>query len=287
MKILVTGASGFIGNHVIKELLTQRHDVVATCLPQDDLSNYSWSPDVKTVKFDFSSISKEKINLFDRFEKPDALIHLAWQGLPNYKNRIHIEKVLFEQIYVLKNLIENGLKNITVTGTCLEYGMVSGELSEEMIPNPKTYYSIAKDTLRKYLESLQSNFQFNLKWVRLFYIYGEGQNPKSIIPQLIAAINNKESLFNMSAGEQIRDYLPVEVVAEYIVKTCTQNEIQGIINCCSGEPISIRRLVENIIKKHQASIKLNLGYYPYPDYEPFAFWGSNKKLKKILNLQKQ
>ena len=79
----------------------------------------------------------------------------------------------------------------------------------------------------------------------------------------------------MSGGEQIRDFLPVDVVASKIVDYSLNLKGSNIINICSGQPISIRRLVENWIKQNNWDIKLNLGFYPYPDYEPFAFWGNN------------
>ena len=100
--------------------------------------------------------------------------------------------------------------------------------------------------------------------------------------QLDRALEKGETVFNMSGGEQLRDYLPVEKVAEYLVKIAIQNQVSGLINCCSGSPISIRKLVENYLEKKQKSIHLNLGYYPYPDYEPMAFWGDDKKLKAAL-----
>ncbi len=87
----------------------------------------------------------------------------------------------------------------------------------------------------------------------------------------------------MSGGEQERDYLPVEKVAEYIVAVALQNDVNGIINCCSGKPIKIKELVTNYLKENNADIKLNRGYYPYPDYEPMSFWGDDTKLKQILN----
>jgi len=113
-------------------------------------------------------------------------------------------------------------------------------------------------------------------------MYGKGQSPNSILSQLDRALENRETTFKMSGGEQLRDYLPVEKVAEYIVKIAMQNKVRGIINCSSSKPISIRKLVENYLEKKQKSIHLNLGYYPYPDYEPMAFWGDNKKLKMAL-----
>ena len=118
-------------------------------------------------------------------------------------------------------------------------------------------------------------------------MYGTGQNPNSIISQLERALESNEEIFSMSGGEQLRDYLSVEKVAEYIVKISLQNRFNGIINCCSGNPISIRKLVENYLESRDKTIKLNLGYYPYPDYVPMAFWGDNTKLKTILKENNQ
>ncbi|MCK4859475.1 MAG: NAD-dependent epimerase/dehydratase family protein, partial [Candidatus Omnitrophica bacterium] len=120
------------------------------------------------------------------------------------------------------------------------------------------------------------------KWIRLFYMYGNGQNPSSLLPQLDNALERGDEIFNMSGGEQLRDYLPVEKVAEYVTKISLQNKVLGVINCCSGKPISIRKLVENHMKNRGKTIKLNLGYYPYSDYEPMAFWGDNTKLNSII-----
>ena len=85
----------------------------------------------------------------------------------------------------------------------------------------------------------------------------------------------------MSGGEQTRDFLPVDKVAEYIVTIAMQTKTTGIINCCSGVPVTVKQLVSNYLKTKNKSIKLNLGYYPYPDFEPMHFWGDNSKLKSI------
>ena len=86
----------------------------------------------------------------------------------------------------------------------------------------------------------------------------------------------------MSGGEQTRDYLPVEKVAEYIVKIALQKKVDGIINCCSGVPVTVKDFVEAYLKAVGKTIKLNFGYYPYTDYEPMHFWGSTEKLNKSL-----
>jgi dTDP-6-deoxy-L-talose 4-dehydrogenase (NAD+) len=161
--------------------------------------------------------------------------------------------------------------------------MKNGALHEDMKTDPQNPYGLAKDTLRKFLEQLQKKNDFDLKWIRLFYIYGKGQNPASILSQLENALENGETIFNMSGGEQLRDYLPVEKAAEYIARIAAQSRIKGVINCCRGVPVSIRKLVEDYLAKKQNSIHLNLGHYSYPDHEPMAFWGDRTKLDVLLN----
>ena len=275
MKVLVTGVTGFIGSYVVKELLKQQCHVIATSRDQNKARSYEWFSQVEYIPCD---LNVKQENFFQFFQQPDLLIHLAWEGLPNYKDLFHLEKNLFSNYRFLKNMIEHGLKSLAVTGTCFEYGMQSGALQEDMKTMPDNPYGLAKDTLRKFLEQLQKKIKFDFKWIRLFYMYGKGQNPNSILSQLDKALQNGETSFNMSGGEQLRDYLPVEKVAEYIVKIAMQSKVKGIINCCSGKPISIRRLVECYMAKKQKNIQLNLGYYPYPDYEPIAFWGNVDKL---------
>jgi dTDP-6-deoxy-L-talose 4-dehydrogenase (NAD+) len=86
----------------------------------------------------------------------------------------------------------------------------------------------------------------------------------------------------MSGGEQLRDYLPVVEVARLLVSLALNGRDNGIINICSGEPISVRRLVESWIAANGWSIELNLGHYPYPTFEPMAFWGDRRKLAACI-----
>ena len=280
MKILVTGATGFIGNYLIPELLKTGNDIIATGVEEKIVIQNPWIDDVEYIQYDLNNNSE---NYYKVFQKPDKLIHLAWEGLPNYEGLFHIEKNFFTSYNFIKNLIQNGTKDVSVLGTCFEYGMQNGSLSENMLAMPANPYALAKDTIRKFLEELNKHYEFSLKWIRLFYMFGEGQNKNSIIELLKLSLERNDEVFKMSGGEQLRDYLPVEIVAEYISKISLNENVSGIINCCSGKPISIRNLVENYLIENDKSIKLNLGYYPYPDYEPMAFWGDNTKLKKIIS----
>ncbi|MEO8405990.1 MAG: NAD-dependent epimerase/dehydratase family protein [Chitinophagaceae bacterium] len=279
-KILVTGATGFIGHYVINELLGKGYSVVATSRTEQRAEQCDWFDKVHYVPFDLHE-AKPQQNYYQLFGQPDAMIHLAWEGLPNYKSAFHIHENLPRHIGFLTNLLQNGLKDLTVIGTCFEYGMQEGCLSEEMPAMPSNAYATAKDDLRKYLEEYAQENMVSFKWVRLFYMYGKGQNPKSLLSQLQAAIDNGDEVFNMSPGDQLRDYLPVEKVAGYIVKIAVQQKVMGIINCCSGVPVSVKQLVLDYLEEKKAEIRLNTGFYPYPDIEPKNFWGDTSKFKTL------
>lgn len=281
-KILVTGASGFIGNYVVTELLKADFQVIATSSNYINVENKSWKDKVEYIPFNLKDYSTAT-NYYSYFGEPDMLIHLAWEGLPNYKALFHFEDNLPRHYSLLKNMIANGLKDLTITGTCYEYGFAEGCLNEEMKTDPVNSYAIAKHSLQKFLSQLQTFHPFSFKWARLFYMYGKGQNPKSLFSQLDKVIEEGQKTFNMSGGEQIRDYLPVEQVAMYIRAIATQQTVTGIINCCSGQPVKLKDIVLKYLQDKKASISLNLGYYPYLDYEPMEFWGDNSKLRTIIS----
>jgi dTDP-6-deoxy-L-talose 4-dehydrogenase (NAD+) len=279
-RILITGATGFIGRHVIEYLLSAGHSLITTAIEEKDVAE-TFFPLLKQTDYISKNLNEKENDYYSFFRKPDCLIHLSWEGLPNYNELFHVERNLSANYFFIKNMVEKGLSDITIAGTCFEYGLQNGCLKEDMQTNPVTVYGLAKDTLRKFVETLQSKCQFSMKWIRLFYPYGHGQSKKSLWTQMEEAIITKQQQFNMSQGEQIRDFIPIKNVAEYVSKIATQDEVTGIINCCSGHPRSVRSFVEDFFITRNYQIILNRGYYPYPYYEPFAFWGDRKKISEI------
>ncbi|MGH9456552.1 MAG: NAD-dependent epimerase/dehydratase family protein [Thermoanaerobaculia bacterium] len=270
MRVAVSGASGFVGRHVMQALRDRGVDAVGfarRAAPGADLALDALNP------------ARDAFGLLGR---PRVLVHLAWGGLPNYRSLDHFERELPGHYRFLAQMIEAGVEHVVVAGTCLEYGLRSGPLAETDVPNPTTAYGFAKDALRRQLELLRGERPFLLTWARLFYLWGEGQNEKALWPQLQKALARGDAVFDMSGGEQLRDYLPVTEAARHLAALATAAHDHGVVNVCSGIPVSVRAKVEEWIRETGGSLELNLGKYPYPDYEPFAFWGSREKLDRCL-----
>jgi dTDP-6-deoxy-L-talose 4-dehydrogenase (NAD+) len=272
LKLAVTGSTGFIGRHVVTEL--ERRGVAAT-LACGTAPAAAMIPSSSAVAI---RLEDDAGDAFERMGRPDVLIHLAWAGLPNYRSLHHFESELPAQYRFLSSLVRAGLRHLLVTGTCFEYGMQCGMLSESAQTFPNTAYGFAKDTLRRELEFLQRSLRYELTWMRLFYVFGPGQSSTSLYSQLGQAVARGDKEFAMSGGEQLRDYLPVEQAARDIVSLALLNRGNDVVNICSGRPISIRKLVEQWLGQNNWSIKPNFGSHPYADYEPMAFWGDRTKL---------
>ncbi|TVT85653.1 NAD(P)-dependent oxidoreductase [Pseudomonas sp. H3(2019)] len=282
MKILVSGATGFVGRHLVSALLANGCQVRAVARNAEAAQGLPWINAVEFVAADIHAVDLDIAALTDGV---DALAHLAWPGLPNYQALFHFEHNLMADYRFIKGVVEAGVSQVLVTGTCFEYGMQSGPLSEATAPQPSNPYGLAKNTLRLFLEALQHERPFTLQWARLFYLYGAGQNPNSLLASLDRAIESGEAQFNMSAGEQLRDYLPIETAAAYLAKVLQHRAFDGVINCSSGRPISVRALVEQRLRERNASITLNLGHYGYATHEPMAFWGVAERLQQLTGAE--
>jgi nucleoside-diphosphate-sugar epimerase len=278
MKVAVTGASGFVGRHVVDALLARGLDVVAVLrTARDDLPAA-----VATVTLDIGDAGDD---VFARLHHPDVLVHLAWGGLPNYRAVTHFDDELPRQFAFLSRCLDGGLRRLIVAGTCLEYGLREGRLDESMPAQPTVAYARAKVELHRLLDSRPDRGGFELAWLRLFYLYGRGQAGSSLYAQLQAAIAAGKPAFAMSNGEQTRDFLPIETAATRIAAIAAGKGDAGTVNVCSGEPVTVLEQVRRWLREWQADIALDRGAYPVPDYEPFAFWGSTDRLDRLSPAQ--
>jgi len=283
MKIAVTGANGFIGRHVVAAALQAGHRVLAVCRSPQAAAGLQWPSEVEIVT---AEIEKPDDAVLARIASADVCIHLAWGALDNFKSMSHVETELPAQYAFLRALLTAGLRKLVVAGTCLEYGMKFGPLHEDTPADPVTPYGLAKDGLHRQLARLQqAEGGFTLVWARLFYLHGELTGRRTLLMQLKEAVARGDRAFPMSQGEQLRDYLSVDEVARRLVALAASPAAQGTYNVCSGSPVSVRRLVEQWIAENGWNISPDLGRYPYPDYEPLAFWGDSRRIDAIMRVQ--
>ena len=276
MKVAVVGATGFLGRHVVPALLARGATVVAA----------SRSP--HRLELEHERLAKLRLDIDDpdgayaRLGAPDVLVHLAWGGLPNYRSETHLQHELPRQVAFLEACAREGLPRLVVAGTCLEYGMQSGCLHEDLATAPTTAYGEAKDRLRRHLQHSEAFAGLGLTWLRLFYLYGPGQAASSLYAQLRKAVESGAGAFAMSPGDQQRDFLPVEAAAALIAGFALRDSAAGVVNLCSGKPVTVLEMVQQRLHEWGATLRLDTGAYPYPDYEPMAFWGSTSKLDLLL-----
>ena len=252
MKILITGASGFIGSNLIDILSKQNHEISIITRQPSKIKKFDWSSKVKIYKKNLSNLNKKD---YEQFSSNDTVIHLAWDGLPNYDD-IHTENYKIS-IEFIENLIDHRIKHFLITGTCFEYGMQNGCLTEEDKTLPTNNYGIAKAKLRNAVFNYSKNKNLCIQWARLFYLYGKRQNKNSLIGQLDQKLENQEKYFYMSKGDQLRDYLTIEDTCNRIYQLVENTNIHGVINICSNRPVSIENLISNYIKSKNKKYRIS------------------------------
>jgi nucleoside-diphosphate-sugar epimerase len=277
MKVLVTGATGFVGRHAVHCLLERGHEVTAVGRDPAKARALDWREAPSFIARDIHASPPDP-----QWSRHDAVMHLAWPGLPHYDNPAHLERTLDADYEFIEALVGNGLRHLLVSGTCLEYGLRDGPMREGDETAPQNPYAQAKDTLRKRLQALRARRPFTLQWARLFYMHGPGQNPNSLLARLDRAAADGSASFDMSPGDQLRDYLPVEQVASRLVTLLEHPQLDGITNVCSGKPITVRALAEERLRALGSGLKLNLGALPYQGHEPMAFWGDPSRLATVM-----
>jgi dTDP-6-deoxy-L-talose 4-dehydrogenase (NAD+) len=280
VKVFVSGATGFIGQKVVARLLDAGHDVIASgSASRQSTAAIDWLNQVDYRSWNIDSNQAVALLLS---VIPDVLIHCAWSHLDDYHSAAHLDRLLPAHYRFISEFVAAGVRQVTVLGTCMEYGLQEGELTETMEAQPQLPYAAAKNRLRQQLQLLQSQTPFTLQWLRLFYVYGEGQRSNTLLGQLEAALARGDPRFDMSAGDQQRDYLEVHALARQICAVVENRDFDGIVNCCSGKPITVLGLVQRHLLQRNQHIKLNRGVYPYSAHEAKHFWGSVEKLHAVI-----
>jgi len=274
-RVLVTGAGGYIGRHVVNALLDAGAEVTAV---GRSLMPETVDRRVKVLSID---LFEPRENVFEALGRPDVLIHLAWESGFNHNAATHMTS-LSSHYSFLTQMVASGLKQLVVLGTMHEIGYHEGEIDESTPTAPQSLYGIAKDTLRRALELHLADKDVVFQWVRAFYIFGDDEHNQSIFTRISAAAERGDETFPFTTGTNKFDFVHVEELAEQIAAASLQTEIVGVINAGSGEPVSLATQVEKYISENQYSLQLIYGAYPDRPYDSPETWGNSDKIQAIL-----
>ncbi len=272
MKILVTGANGYLGVGIVKLLLDKGNEVVAVGKNVDSVDNRA---------------QKVECNIFDItdpyicFGKPDALLHLAWRdGFKHYSDSHILE--LPNHYKFIKKLTESDIRLISVMGSMHEIGFWEGPIKEDTPCRPVTPYGIAKNALRELTSVLCEQTGKTFIWLRGFYIVSNNAFGSSVFSKLSQAEFEGKKTFPFTMGQNQFDFIDYEDFVNKVCCAISQEDITGVINICSGWPEKLADRVERFIKENNYSIRLEYGAFPNRPYDSKAIWGDTSKIDTIV-----
>lgn len=272
MKILVTGANGYLGQGIVREILNNNFNVTATDLNLDFVDGRA-----KKICCNLFDVK----NPYEFFGKPDILLHLAWRdGFVHYSNA-HIED-LNKHYTFIKNFAEAGCKHIAVMGSMHEVGFFEGSISEDTPCHPTTPYGIAKNALRDLTTMICKKNHCVFQWLRGYYIVGNSKCGSSIFSKITIAVEEGKKEFPFTMGQNQYDFIDYSEFCKQVVATVAQNKVHGVINICSGKPEKLSDRVERFIRDNHYDIQLRYGVFPDRPYDSKAIWGDSSKIENIM-----
>lgn len=272
-KVLVTGAAGYIGRHVVTALLDMGEEVVACDF-------FSGGIDPRATFCDVPIFSGAE-DIYDRLGQPDVCIHMAWRNGFVHNASSHMGD-LSNHITFCENMMRGGLPKLAVMGTMHEVGYWEGAIDENTPCNPLSQYGVAKNAMRQSLLLTAKDTKCSLRWLRAYYITGDDARGNSIFAKIARAAAEGKTEFPFTSGKNMYDFVDVDDLAKMIAKASVQDAIDGVINVCTGEPMTLADRVEAYIKEHNYNIKLQYGAFPDRPYDSPGVWGDATKIHEIM-----
>ena len=247
-RIFITGATGFVGRQVLLELKKQDVEVIVSSrahigevqMEELGINKVVTEPDIFT---------KDKLWWRKILVDVDILIHLAWYTEhASYMDAQDNLRCLQGSLELARGAIDAGISKFVGIGTCIECALDKGPLDRNSEINPKTIYADMKAALFLALKDLLPSHNIDFAWCRLFYLFGEGENPN----KLHSYVRNRleaGQLAYLTGGHQVRDFLDVRVAGQQLAQVALQNNLSGIIHICSGEPVTIRHISQTIARE--------------------------------------
>ena len=273
MKILITGANGYLGQGIVQSVLDLGHEVIAADFKTDGVDKRAEVAPPRNIF--------EIHDPYNYFGRPDALLHLAWRdGFVHYSSA-HIED-LPKHFAFISFMAEAGVKQISVMGSMHEIGFYEGCVHENTPCWPITPYGIAKNALRELTSMLCARKGLVYQWLRAYYIVGNSKYGSSVFSKIVAAEEKGDRDFPFTLGQNQYDFIDYSEFCDQVAAAVGQQEEHGIIDICSGRPEKLADRVECFIKENHYDIKLQYGAFPDRPYDSKAIWGDNSKIEKIM-----
>lgn len=276
-KVLVTGATGFIGSHVAR-LLVERGEEVAAIIRRD---SDRWR--IGDVVEDIQVIEGDLLDSLATGDlikdiRPDLCIHLAWYAEPGkYLESSTNLDMLSSSIQLARNLGEAGCRRFVGIGTCFEYGMTSQRISESSATKPNSMYAASKTAFATVLEQIGILTGMETAWGRPFYQYGPYEDERRLVSSIILSLLRGKNA-PTTEGMQVRDFLHVSDVASAIVAVGNSG-LQGVVNIGSGTQVTVRSVVESIGRTTGRAHLIGFGDLPYRESDPMFVVADNSRLR--------
>ena len=271
--VLVTGAGGYIGRHIVHALLERGLDVSVVDFRLDGVDERARHVDTQIFSGD--------ADIYDQLGRPDVVLHLAWRDGFVHNSPAHIEDLPAHYRFI-ENLLEGGCTHLAVMGSMHEVGYWEGPIDENSACNPASLYGISKNALRQITTLLTTKHGATMQWLRGYYIVGDDAHGSSIFSKLLAAAQEGKKTFPFTTGKNLYDFISIQELAYQIAAAVSQDEVDGIINICSGEPMSLADRVEAYIRENDLDITLEYGAFPDRPYDSPGVWGDATKIRQIL-----
>jgi len=280
VRVLVTGGTGFIGEAVVQSLLERDWTVQVLTAAWDT----SEPRKASTVTYAVGDLADSAgLERAIREFAPDFVVHLAWEGLPDYSMEL-CRRNLAHGVNVFTASVRAGCNNLLAAGTCWEYAQRRGCLSEGAPLETGQVFAAVKTALRIYGQAVAQAHGGRLYWLRLFYVYGPGQRRTSLIPHIAGSLREGKSPQCRSPGHR-NDFVHVEDVARAVVSVLDAQPPGSVYNVGSGASTEVReviRLVRDAIPWPSPSPALpeTTGAAQEAGAEAVDFWADIRRLSE-------
>ena len=255
--ILLTGATGFVGRQVLRALAERDCGVRAVVRQGKQIA----SPAIDRVIASPDIFAESPAWWTEACCGVDTVVHAAWYSEPGrYLESPKNVDCLSGTLNLAAGAIQAKVRRFVGIGTCFEYDLGAGCLTVETPLKPSTPYARAKAATFQQLSQLLPQSGVEFAWCRLFYLYGEGEDARRLVPYLRAKLKAGEPA-ELSSGTQIRDFLDVSEAGRLIAEAAL-GAAQGPINICSGAGVTVRALAERIADEYGCRDLLRFGARP-------------------------